>query len=484
LREFSIPNIPPLKGFKSHLRDYQVQGLSWLFFLYHNHLSGLLCDDMGLGKTHQSMALMAAISSIGKKKPYFLIVAPTSVIYHWQDKLKSFLPKFKVHFYHGLKRGEKKLPKRGVIVTSYGVIRMEKERFNSLHFDLAIFDEIQAAKNPHSQIHKALSNINAKMRLGLTGTPIENHLMELKALFDIILPGFLPKEKIFKERFVIPIEKEGNEKTKELLNRFIKPFILRRRKKEVLQELPEKSEDKFYCDLSKEQMTIYKTVLEQRKKEIFKQIKNDSQSLPYLHIFTLLSTLKQICDHPALFYKDIENYKKYESGKWDLFVELLNEAIVSEQKVVIFSQYLQMLDIIRSYIKEKKWEFAEIRGATVKRKEEMERFQKDQNCKIFLGSLHAAGLGIDLTAASIVILYDRWWNAAKENQAIDRVHRIGQKWGVQVLKLISKETIEEKIDKMISKKGKLLEEIITVDDHSILKTFSRSELIELLQSPI
>jgi SNF2 family DNA or RNA helicase len=179
-------------------------------------------------------------------------------------------------------------------------------------------------------------------------------------------------------------------------------------------------------------------------------------------------------------HKDPNHYKKYESGKWDLFVELLEEARESEQKVVIFSQNLYMLDIIQHYLEEKKWGYAQIRGETINRREELKRFQEDPECIVFIGSLQAAGLGIDLTAASVVILYDRWWNAARENQAIDRVHRIGQKWGVQVYKLITKNTIEEKIDKMITRKGKLLEEVVSSDDQSLIKNFTRSELIELL----
>lgn len=477
LREFISTDLPPLLGFKSELRDYQRQGLRWLYFLYQNYLSGLLCDDMGLGKTHQAMALIASILYY-KPDSLFLIVAPTSVIYHWQDKLAEFLPNVKVHLFHGSRR-EKKIPKRGIILTSYGIARIEKEILKKHIFELTIFDEIQVAKNTHSQIHHVLRHLDSKMRLGLTGTPIENNLFELKALFDIVLPNYMPKDKPYKETFVDPIEKEGDQKRKELLRRYVKPFMLRRKKQEVLLELPEKSEDKSYTVLSPEQSQLYRQTLEDKKK-IITEVKDSSKEIPYMHVFSILATLKQICNHPALILDDAANYKNYESGKWDLFTELLNEAIESEQKVVVFSQYLNMLDIMKSYIKEKNWEFAEIRGSTIKRKEELDRFKNDPKCLIFLGSLQAAGLGIDLTAASIVILYDRWWNAAKENQAIDRVHRMGQKWRVMVYKLITKDTIEEKIDLMISRKGHLLEDIVTADDQATFKTFTRSELIELL----
>lgn len=479
LREFSLSEKPNPKELKSSLRQYQESGLYWLWFLYQNGLSGLLCDEMGLGKTHQAMALIAScLDKKEKKERKFLVVCPTSVIYHWQDKLEAFLPSLKVHTFHGSKRSLKRLPKECVILTSYGILRMEKEALKAINFDVAIFDEIQNAKNPHSRIHHALMTVQAKMRLGLTGTPIENNLQELKALFDIVLPGYMPSESKFREHFVLPIEKEGSEEKKALLRQLIKPFILRRRKQEVLKELPDKSEDKSYCELSEEQKQLYQEILEKSRDSV-EELRKEAP-IPYLHIFSILSSLKQVCNHPALIAKDPQNYKHYQSGKWDLFIELLEEARESEQKVVVFSQYLQMLDIIEAYIKEKGWDYAQIRGDTLNRREQLRKFQEDPSCVIFLGSLQAAGVGIDLTAASIVILFDRWWNAARENQAIDRVHRIGQKWGVQVYKLITKQTIEEKIDRMITKKGKLLEEVIAFDDQALLKKFSREELIDLL----
>lgn len=481
LRDFIVSDKPSPKELKSHLRLYQQTGLEWLWFLYRNGLSGLLCDEMGLGKTHQAMALMASIKQKKeKKKCLFLVVCPTSVIYHWQDKLQNFLPGLKVVMFHGIKRSLKRLPKVGVILTTYGILRMDRKELTSIPFEVAIYDEIQMAKNPQSQIHNALSEMKANMRLGLTGTPIENNLRELKSLFDIILPGYFPSESFYREHFTIPIEREGSEEKKKLLINVIHPFILRRRKKEVLQELPEKSEDVYYCDLSSEQALLYSETLQKNRKQVLETLQSGESPIPYVHIFSILSTLKQICDHPALVHKDPHNYKNYSSAKWDQFTELLEEALESEQKVVIFTQYLFMLDIMQNYFKEKKWDYAQIRGDTSDRKEQLRRFQEDPGCRIFIGSLQAAGVGIDLTAANIVILYDRWWNAARENQAIDRVHRIGQKWAVQVFKLITKGTIEEKIDRIISKKGELMENVILSDDQATIKKFNRSDLIDLL----
>lgn len=480
LRNFTLEKGFDIKGLQSHLRLYQETGLKWLWFLYCNGLSGLLCDDMGLGKTHQAMALMAAISNAQLvRKPLFLVVCPTSVIYHWQDKLAMFLPHLRVQMFHGLKRSLDKPSDGGVIVTTYGIVRLQKELFTNLEIDLAIYDEVQLAKNPKSGLHKALKEIKAQMHLGLTGTPIENNLLELKALFDVTLPGYLPKEATFRSQYLYPIERENNQEKKAQLIKLIKPFTLRRKKSEVLQELPAKSEDKVYCDLSEEQQKLYKEALEERKRSLLESLQNPEEKVPYMHIFSLLSSLKQICNHPALYVKDVAHYKKYHSGKWELFEELLTEAVESEQKVVVFSQYLQMLEMMEAYLKEKGVAYAQIKGETQDRRVQMEKFQKEEKCLVFLGSLQAAGLGIDLTAASIVIMYDRWWNTARENQAIDRVHRMGQKRGVQVFKLITKSTIEERIDGMITRKGRLMEEIVQADDQATLKMFSRAELIEL-----
>lgn len=481
LRTFTTHEKPIPKGLKSQLRLYQQMGLEWLWFLYKNSLSGILCDDMGLGKTHQAMALIASImGQKSLKKRRFLVICPTSVIYHWQDKLAQFLPDLKVHTFYGLKRSLKDLPKEGLLLTTYGIARVEKKKLEKIFFDLVVFDELQVAKNPHSHTHNALLHINAGMRVGLSGTPIENNLRELKSLFDIVLPGYMPSESRFRDLFINPIERDGDEEKKAFLRRLIHPFILRRRKTEVLQELPGKSVDLSFCELSDEQVDLYTDTLTKHRDGVIANLQDQGAKVDYMHVFSLLSRLKQICNHPALLAKDPKNYKKFSSGKWDLFTELLNEAIESEQKVVVFSQYLYMLDIIENHLKEKGWGYAQIRGDTIDRKEELRRFQEDPNCLIFIGSLQAAGLGIDLTAASVVIMYDRWWNAARENQAIDRVHRIGQKWGVQVYKLITKNTIEEKIDRMITGKGKLFEDIVTADEQGVFKSFTRAELLDLL----
>lgn len=487
LTEIKLKSEPDFSNLNSELRAYQKIGVNWFWFLYQHGLSGILADDMGLGKTHQTMALLASLMKIYEdypktEKKRFLVICPTSVIYHWQEKLESFLPNAKVFTFHGSYRHlEDFYPDHDVLLTSYGIWRIEHEALSKIPFEVAIFDEIQIAKNHHSRIYSTLLNVQSKMRIGLTGTPIENHLRELKALFDLVLPSYMPNDADFRDFFVKPIEKGQSRERKELLTRFIKPFLLRRKKSQVLLDLPEKIEEVAHAELSEIQQMLYIETWQKSKSLILDDLKNQSKAIPYMHIFATIAALKQICDHPAVFYKTPSEYLKYSSGKWDLFVELLNEARESEQKVVVFSQYLSMLDIFEEYLNENSIGFATIRGSTLNRGEQIHRFKVDPECEVFIGSLQAAGLGLDLTAASVVIHYDRWWNAARENQATDRVHRIGQTRGVQVFKLVTKNTIEEKIDEMIFKKGRLMEDIITVDDHEMIKRLNRDELIELLQ---
>lgn len=487
LVQLHTPEQPDMGGLKCDLRPYQEIGVQWLWFLYRQQLSGLLCDDMGLGKTHQAMALLASVTNLfgtyaEGSRHHFLIVCPTSVIYHWQEKLQHFLPGLKVCSFYGNKRSLESFHQEyDVLLTSYGILRNERDILAKIPFEIAIFDEIQIAKNQFSRVYAALIKIKAQMKVGLTGTPIENHLRELKSLFDIVLPSYMPGENEYREIFIKPIEKEHDPKKKDFLNRLIRPFILRRKKEDVLKELPEKIEEVAYCDLMPYQQTLYAEVLEKRRHHLLEELRNETGSIPYLHIFALLSSLKQICDHPAVYLKEVEDYQKHSSGKWELFLELVREARESGQKIVVFSQYLGMMDIIEAYLTEQKIGFASLRGATQNRKEQLQYFNRDPECEVFVGSLQAAGLGIDLTAGSVVIHYDRWWNAARENQATDRVHRIGQTRGVQVFKLVTKGTFEEKIDAMIQRKGRLMEDVVGVDDQHLLKTFSRNELIQLLE---
>ncbi len=469
-----------LSGLKSELRPYQESGLKWLWFLYCNGLSGMLCDDMGLGKTHQGMALLAAACNHLKNdgsKGRFLVVCPTSVLYHWEALLARFFPQMKVTLFHGSGRNLREFFDNGqLLLTSYGTLRQEEKGLFKMLFDVAIFDEVQIAKNARSQTHKTLKAIQANMRLGLSGTPVENDLFELKALFDLVVPGLLPPASEFRDLFMA----EGSERRRGLLKKWIYPFILRRKKSEVLLELPSKTEEISYCALSDEQKGRYSELMESSRLAVIEQLTDGSKPVPYIHVFALLSKLKQLCNHPALESGHLNDYKEHASGKWDLFCEIIDEAIGGGQKVVVFSQYLGMLDIIEKYLKEKKIKFAGIRGNTRDRKEELARFATDPACLVFVASLQAAGVGVDLVAASVVIHYDRWWNPAKENQATDRVHRMGQSRGVQVFKMVCKNSVEERIHELIEKKKGLAESVIGYDDQEAIKQMSRSDLIYIL----
>jgi len=470
---------PDLSLLKSSLRPYQQSGLYWLWFLYKQGLSGLLCDEMGLGKTHQAMALVAAIfqeSKMQNKKVRFLIICPTSVLFHWAERIEEHLLGVKLFIYHGTSRDRNLLHCEGdIVLTSYGILRRELDLFKTLFFEVVIYDELHIAKNHDSRLHKSLRSLKARMQLGMTGTPIENNLKELKALFDILLPGYMPSKKEFEEFYIKPIEKERVTEKQELLSRFIAPFLLRRSKKQVLQDLPEKHESIYYTVLKEEQLHLYNGLLHQERSRVLDEF-SQSGKRGYMQIFALITKLKQICDHPALFYGDIENYEKYSSGKWELFKELLEEVQESGHKVVVFSQYLGMLAIIKQYCKKNKIGYASIEGKTKDRKEQVHKFQKDPSCKVFAGSLLASGVGIDLTAASYVVHYDRWWNPAKENQATDRVHRIGLLHGVEVYKLFTKHTIEERIHAVLEEKKRLFKDVIEASETSWVRTLDLNEM--------
>lgn len=424
------------------LYAYQRTGYEWLWLLQQNGFGGLLCDDMGLGKTHQAIALIRALTHADPSLSV-LVVCPTSLIDHWREKLALYIPGVPV------------------TLTTYGLVRSRFEQFRGKRFDLVVLDEMQTIKNADTATHHALRGIEKRIAVGLTGTPIENHEGELKVLLDFVVPGYLPKH----------VEDRGT------LQRLVRPFVLRRTKAQVLTQLPPKIVDKRYCELTTEQRALYRRVLQSRAYELRRQLRS-GESVSYVHIFAALNYLKQICNHPASagggFGADVP------SGKWDLFVDLIGECMTSGLKVVVFSQYLQMLAMIEDHLFRNDIGYASIKGGTKERGAEIARFRDDPDCRVFTASLRAGGLGIDLTSASVVIHYDRWWNQAREDQATDRVHRLGQNKGVQVIKLISRNTIEEKIDELIARKGELATELIRPDDPSLVKQFTREELDELL----
>jgi SNF2 family DNA or RNA helicase len=300
---------------------------------------------------------------------------------------------------------------------------------------------------------------------------------------DLTVPGYLGSDEDFVDRYMTSNGLGLEENRKAELVRLISPFTLRRLKRTVLSELPEKIEDIMTCRLSEDQVKLYRDAIASRGAGLLEVLKLGTEPVPYMHIFALLSLLKQICDHPSLVRGDIKDFDRYDSGKWELFKELLSGSLDSGQKVVVYSQYLNMIGIIEKWLKKLDVDFVTLTGKSRNRGKLISRFNEDPDCRVYVGSLKAGGSGIDLVAASVVIHYDRWWNAAKEDQATDRVHRIGQRRGVQVFKLVTEGTLEEKISAIIERKRNLMDSVIKEDDPGLLKTFSRKELLNLLSEP-
>ncbi len=478
----------PATGYEemtTSLRTYQRIGVDWLAFLHENRFGGLLCDEMGLGKTHQLMAMMVWLSQVKRQNLPFLVVCPTTVISHWMRKIREHASSLTPVAYYGADRDlkNKKVPGM-VLVTSYGILLRDIDQLAKVHFGAAIFDEAQNIKNPETKSYSAAESLNSEIKIGVTGTPVENRLGDLKALMDLVLPGYLGSDYEFEQRY-----EHGAKQKRIQLKQLIRPFVLRRTKSAVLDELPEKIEDIRYCRLTETQVKLYREAVSGRAEGFVQRLRNEDTEIPYLHIFALLTLLKQICNHPASITNNGEmkidkDRLMLNSGKWDLFVELLENCLENDRKVVVYSQFVAMIHIILKYLKKRGVVSAVITGGTLKRGDEIDRFNNDPDCKVFVGSLRAGGSGIDLTGGSVVIHYDRWWNAAREDQATDRVHRIGQTRGVQVFKLVTEGTLEEKISAIIDRKKKLMSDVISEDDPGLLNTFTRQELIELLTMPV
>lgn len=471
---------PSLKGTNLDLRPYQIEGVKWLWWLYQNRLGGLLADEMGLGKTHQAMALIAAISK-GKSNSLTLVVCPTSVIDHWLDKIQKYTPNINSICYHGSSRKEFlnqiDNKKSNVLITSYGILLRDTDFLIKKNWNLVILDEAHLVKNQSTRTYKAACKLKSDMRLCLTGTPLENDLLELKNLFDYIAPNYLGSDVEFKKKYMSEDDPQSDPMAGMELSKLIHPFKMRRSKAEVLTDLPEKVEDIRHCHLNTKQAKLYNETLLLKGAKLIDELQNDKSPVPYIHIFSLISLLKQICNDPGLIDPQYDNIG---SGKLALFDELLAEALESNQKVVVFSQYAKMVHRLSERLSKKEIKHVVLTGQSLKRGGIIKEFQENPNVQVFLGSLLAGGTGIDLTAANVVIHFDRWWNAAKEDQATGRIHRIGQIRNVQVYKLVTKGTLEERIDEIIAKK-KILFERFVEQDEQIFKNLSREDLLKLLE---
>ncbi|MDR2432059.1 MAG: DEAD/DEAH box helicase, partial [Candidatus Margulisbacteria bacterium] len=399
-----------------------------------------------------------------------LIVAPTSVVYNWAAEIQKFTPDLQVLILSGSRDRilrVKDAAKYDVLVTSYALLRNDLNHYAHMEFAYMVLDEAQYIKNPKAQIARAVKCVNARWRLALTGTPVENHLSELWSIFDYLMPGFLSALSYFKAMY-------GDDYPR--LKKKIHPFILRRTKEEVLKELPPKNEIDSFCELLPEQEQTYLKVLRSQRQELFAVMQGRDISRLQLNILACLLKLRQVCCHPALL-KDAKTIA--ESAKFNQFKELIAEIVENDNKVIVFSQFVEMLAIMRGFLDGQKIKYSYLDGSTRKRQAVITEFNADPGLKVFLCSLKAGGLGINLTSANYVIIYDPWWNPAVEQQAMDRVYRIGQTKEVFVYKLITKGTVEEKILALQKKKKSLIDAVIT-SDAAAEKNITRAELEELL----
>ncbi len=462
-------------------RTYQVDGISWLERLRQMHLNGILADDMGLGKTLQAIA---AITQNQMKCPdsLSLIVCPTSLVHNWKEEFTKFNPRLKVLALDGTPTQRKKLLTEiksfDVVITSYSLIQKDIEIYKMIPFSYAILDEAQHIKNRGTRNAKSVKMLQAKHRLILTGTPIENSLDELWSLFDFLMPGLLSSYDRFIEKY---IRNPGDNKgiNIEILRRKVSPFILRRMKMDVLEELPPVSEIIYYCHLSDIQKELYYSYAQSAREELSKLVKRDGFEKVQIHILATLTRLKQICCHPAIFAK--ENPELGDSSKYDMLMELIPTLIEGRHKTVIFSQYTKMLNILCNDFKQQGINFEYLDGSSKNRMSIVKRFNEDDNISIFLVSLKAGGAGLNLVGADTVVHYDMWWNPAVEEQATGRAHRLGQKRSVSSYKLVTLNTIEEKIIELQNRKKGIVKKIINCDEEAIGK-LTWEEVLELLQT--
>ena len=479
LGKLPVPASSIPKTIAAELRHYQVEGVNWLERLRHMYLNGILADDMGLGKTLQ------AIIALTQHKELYpdsinIVVCPTSLVYNWKAEFQKFNPLLRVLPVDGTPPQRKKLLNSinnfDVIITSYSLLQKDIDFYKKIPFSYTILDEAQHIKNRTTRNAKSVKMIQATHRLILTGTPIENSLDELWSLFDFLMPGLLGNYERFQEKYVRNLS-QGN--SLESLRKKVAPFILRRMKKDVLSELPPITEIIYHCHLSEVQRQLYNSYAQSAREELTQLVKKEGFDRVQIHVLATLTRLKQICCHPAIFAKD--EVVAGDSAKYDMLLELLQTLIEGNHKTVIFSQYTRMLKIMRDDFIKLGIKFAYLDGSSKNRLDIVNQFNQDDQITVFLVSLKAGGTGLNLSSADTVIHYDIWWNPAVESQATDRLHRLGQKRSVSACKLITKDTIEEKIVEVQQAKRGLDKSVITSNDEVIAK-LTWEEVLELLQT--
>lgn len=476
LRSFhKIREIPLPEHLLHVLRPYQEHGYHWLNYLSEIGWGGILADDMGLGKTIQALSFLDYCKN-HHGKITALVVCPTTLMFNWENEIRKFTPGLTYHIHHGGERTRNKeqLTNSDVIITTYGTLRSDIKILVDIPFDYVVLDESQAIKNPSSKVTKAAGLLNARNRLCLSGTPLQNNTFDIFAQMNFLNPGMLGSIEFFRQEFAIPIDKFGEQDRKDHLRKLLYPFILRRTKEQVAKDLPEKTETILYCEMEDEQRNVYDAYRNDFRDKIMGTIEQQGIQRSQLTILQGLMKLRQICDSPAIL-NETERFPNHSIKLEELGREITEN--IGNHKALIFSQFLGMLALIREKLKELSVDFEYFDGSTtaIERERAIRRFQEDDNCRIFLISLKAGGVGLNLTAADYVYIVDPWWNPAVEQQAIDRTHRIGQTKNIFAYRMICKDTIEDKILQLQDRKRVLAKDLIT-DDEGFVKSLTREDV--------
>ncbi len=476
IKKYQLP-----RSFNGVLRDYQYAGYGWLFFLRDYDLNGCLADDMGLGKTVQALAFLQKLKE-ENKLTISMVVVPVNTLANWESEIERFTPEMKYLLHYGAGRDKEleNIDRYDFILSSYHTLRNDIELFKEISFSYIILDESQSIKNSNSILFKTMRILKSDHRLSLTGTPVENNTLELWSQMEFLNPGILGSRNEFFRKFARPIEQNGDRNVTEKLKKIIYPFLLRRRKEDVVKELPDKSEIILYSRMEEKQSDVYEQHRNFYRDAIFGKIERDGIEKSAIEIFAALLKLRQIALFPVL--SDVK-FKNVESCKFQQLKDIVDEILQENHKIVIFSQFVKCLQIIKRYVKRKNYRYSYIDGSmnAGKRKIEISTFQENEDYKVFLLSLKAGGVGINLTSADYVILFDPWWNPAVENQAVDRLHRIGQTRKVLAYKMVVKDTVEEKMLELQERKKKLVSELITTES-SFFKSLSKEDVVRLFEA--
>ena len=489
-----IPSITPPMGLNCVMRKYQADGLNWLIFLQTAGLGGCLADDMGLGKTIQTLALLQlnrenfipqmksppqsalTINNETESRLTSLIIMPASLIYNWENEIKKFVPGMKVYCYKGnqRKKSTSYFSNFDMILSSYHTIRQDIDLISSFPFYYIILDESQVIKNPASMLYKTVTRLKSEFKLVLTGTPVENSLTDLWTQLNFVNPGLLGDLSFFRREFAKPIEKTGDDEKEIRLRKIIQPFILRRTKEMVARDLPPVTEQTVFCDMTDEQFKLYDEEKSAVRNSILKNIETNGLEKSAIMVLQGLMKLRQISNHPVLAYDDYTSG----SGKFETVFQDMESVISEGHKILVFSSFVKHLDLYAEELKKKRIRFTMLTGSSINREKIINSFQNDIENKIFLISLKAGGVGLNLTAADYVFILDPWWNPATEMQAMNRAHRIGQNKSVFVYRYITSNSIEEKIVRLQEKKSKLADTFIS--SNNPLKDLDIQQILNII----